>query len=199
MRNNVLLFVALILIGVGAIVYFAISSESTVITVQGKQVQGGNLQSILKYSIGGFLSGLGAIFLVRGLRGRARAAEAHKQKLHILKTGIETEGKVTFVDKNYSFLVNQKPVFSIVEYTYQDRAGQTHSRRINNISSDLVIRKQIQVGHSVAVKYSGTHPWQSILLLQDNAKPPTTVVTCKYCGSKFSISKHESCPKCGAS
>lgn len=197
MKQNILLFVGLILLGVGAIVYFSISAD-TVVEVNGKPVQDSSLNNILKWSIGGGLGLLGLLFLIGGIRGKIRNAKLNKQKLHILKTGIETEGKVTFVDKNYSFLINNNPVFSIVEYTYKDKSGTTHSRRINNINSEIVIRNQINVGSIVAIKYDRVDSSQSIILLHEAAKQPNQIVKCKYCGSRFNIIKHESCPKCGA-
>ena len=83
----------------------------------------------------------------------------------ILQTGIDAQATVTFVDKNYSFLVNNKPIYSIVEYEYVDKNGVKHTRRIDNLNSDLVIRKKIEVGNTIKIRYSQTDYSQSIMLI----------------------------------
>ncbi len=198
MKNKVFLFVGFILLVVGIIVYYAIGADSAGIIVQGKQVNDSGLKNILKYSIGGGIAGLGGIFLLAGLIGQIRYSKLNKQKLHILRTGVETEGTVTFVDKNYSLLVNNNPVYSIVEYTYPDNSGNEYTRRVETISSEIVIRNRIQVGNIIPIKYAVEDPSLSVILLQSPAKMPSPIVNCKYCGSKFSVNKYESCPKCGA-
>ena len=82
-----------------------------------------------------------------------------------MQTGIAAEGTVTFADKNYSLLMNKKPVYSIVEYTYVDQSGKQHTRRVETIPSDYVIRNKIEVGGKVAVKYAVEDPGQSTILL----------------------------------
>lgn len=87
-----------------------------------------------------------------------------EQKMHIAQNGTETEGIVTFVDKNYSMLVNNKPIYSIVEYTFQDKAGTKYVRRIDNLNSDLVIQKQIKVNEPIRIKYLPEDPNQSVIM-----------------------------------
>ena len=80
----------------------------------------------------------------------------------IMETGISTTAQVTFVDRNYRVLINNRPVYSIVEYVYQDDLGNKYSKRIDRVSSEAVIRNQIAVGSTVDIKYSSTDPSQSI-------------------------------------
>ena len=92
-------------------------------------------------ALGFVMCGVGVLLLVTGLR--------------------------TFADKNYSVLVNGKPIFSSVEFTYQDSAGKPHTGRKDNVNSDLVIRDKIVVGSLVAVKYLPENPDKNILILED--------------------------------
>ncbi|MCP4438565.1 MAG: hypothetical protein GY810_06435 [Aureispira sp.] len=198
MINKILLFVGFLLIAVGIFVYYMIDLESAQIMVQNRPVTDGGLKNILAISIGGGIAGLGGVFLIFGMIGMARNSKLQKEKLHIMQTGIKTEGKVTFVDKNYSLLINNRPVFSIVEYTYKDKSGNDYSRRIDSINSNIVIRCQIQVGAIVAIKYKADDPSKSVILLQQAAKQPTDKVSCEYCNAKYSLAKYDSCPKCGS-
>lgn len=160
--HKIFFFIGIILLAVGITVYFALG---TVTTYNGGKTMSPELKMTLQLSIGGFLSALGIIFLVVAFRSKARAAKQQAENLHILQTGIAAEGTVTFVDKNYAVRVNKVPVFSIVEYTYKDRSGNVHTRRINNFSSEMVIRKQIQVGGKIPVKYSNEDAGKSVIVL----------------------------------
>ncbi|PLW92047.1 MAG: hypothetical protein C0592_12750, partial [Marinilabiliales bacterium] len=171
----------------GVIFYFSLGSDSAEITVNGRQVTDSSVRNTIRWSVSGGIAGLGGIFLISGIIGFFRHKQAYKERLYIMRTGVETEGTVTFVDKNYSFLVNNRPIFSIVEYIYEDKYGNSHSRRVNSISSDIVVRNQIQVGSIIAIKYAIEDPSKSIILLQEKAKKPSPIVKCNYCGTKFSI------------
>ncbi|HYG50513.1 MAG TPA: DUF3592 domain-containing protein [Flavobacteriales bacterium] len=162
-KGRIFLFVGVILLAVGVIVYFAIASKI--------ETDGGtrNLppwgKALLLYGVSGLLAGLGLIFMVAGFKANARAKEMEKLYHHILQTGVSAEGSVTFVDKNYSIRVNKVPIYSIVEYTYKDRSGKQHTSRIDTFSSEQVIRKQIQVGGTIQIKYATENPAQSIVVL----------------------------------
>jgi hypothetical protein len=166
MRHFVFVFVGLILIGAGILVYYKLGLETTTIRINRVVTKSSETRDIVRYSVGGFLALLGGIFLLSGLIGRSRDAKQKKQNLHIMQTGIDTEGTVTFVDKNYSLLVNKVPIYSIVEYNYKDRAGKLHTRRVNTISSEIVIRNQILVGSKIPVKYASEDPAQSVMVIQ---------------------------------
>jgi len=93
---------------------------------------------ILPFSIVGVVTGLiGLILLISGLRSRKKDKEKAE---YIFNQGIPGKGRVTFVDKNYSMLVNEKPIYSIVEFVFTDHMGRDHTSRKDNVESDLVIR-----------------------------------------------------------
>jgi hypothetical protein len=166
MKHVVLLFVGLVLVGTAVLLYYKLGSEATTIKINGKITHSAATKDIVRYSVGGFLALLGVIFILAGLIGRSRAAKQKQLNLQIMQTGIDAEGTVTFVDKNYSVLVNKVPVYSIVEYTYQDRTGKQHTRRVSTLNSELVIRNRVQVGSRIPIKYSAEDSATSILLLQ---------------------------------
>jgi hypothetical protein len=160
MVARVFLVVGLILIGVG--VYIAQSDISVSIN---KRRADPETAATARYAIGGGLGGLGLLFAVGGVRGMIRGSRELKRKTAIMQTGIEAEGTITFVDKNYRLLVNKQPIYSIVEYTYVDSAGKQHTRRTENVPSDIVIRKQLAVGGKVPIKYSAQNAADSVLVI----------------------------------
>ena len=115
--------------------------------------------------------GLGLIFMIIGafmfFRGRSQAKKTQALAEKIFEMGVPTEGTVTFLDKNYGLLVNNKPIYSIVEFKFRDGNGQERVARKNNVSSDLAIRLKLEVGSKVQVKYMNDNPDQNILLLKD--------------------------------
>ena len=117
------------------------------------------------------MTGLGVFFLVLGvillITGLLKAKARAKKAKDIFQRGTLAKGTVTFVDKNYSLLVNNKPIYSIVEFTFQDGSGKTHTARKDSVESDLIIRDQIVVGGQVALKYLPEDPDQNILILKD--------------------------------
>jgi hypothetical protein len=130
----------------------------------------GNMLHMMTWLGVGFFA-VGAILLVGGLIG---AGKTRKKALAIFEKGVAAKGTVTFVDKNYGILVNNTPIYSIVEFTFQDARGITITSRKPNVSSDLVIRNRIEVGGHVAIKYLPDDPEQNILLLADPSamQPP---------------------------
>jgi len=165
MVGKVLLFVGAVLVSVAAFVYYTLGQGNASIMVNGVRDNSSETREMLQYSLGGGLAALGLLFLLIGLRSNIRASKQKKQIAHILLTGIATEGTVTFVDKNYALLVNKKPIYSIVEYSYFDGSGTQYMRRVDTIPSDSVIRNNIQVGGKVNIKYSAEDASQSTILL----------------------------------
>ena len=117
----------------------------------------------------------GLILLVVGLvlflTGRASDRKFLREKTqkaeNLLENGLQARGRVTFVDKNYSVLLNEKPIYSIVEFTFEDHMGRPHISRKDNVDSDLVIRAQIIVGSQWDVKYLANNPDENALLIRD--------------------------------
>jgi len=114
--------------------------------------------------------GLGLIFMVIGaimfFGGRAKAKKNKALAEKIFAMGVPTEATVTFFDKNYGLLVNNKPIYSIVEFKFRDGSGTERVGRKNNVSSDLAIRLKLEVGAKVQVKYLNEDPDQNILILK---------------------------------
>jgi len=122
-----------------------------------------------------FIFGLvGLIILLIGLvillRSRASIKTQKALAMKIYELGVAAEGTVTFVDKNYSLLVNQKPIYTIVEFKFEDRYGKEHVSRKANVESDLAIRLKLEVGSKVQLKYMNDDPDQNILMLPDPQK-----------------------------
>lgn len=148
------------------LIFFAIGGIPLIIDLaSGHQVGfGQNMVNLPFAIIGGIILVVGLTMLLTGL---SRAKKLKAQALLIYERGVEAEGTITFVDKNYSLLVNNKPIYSIVEFKFRDRGGQEHISRKNNVESDLVIRLKLEVGSKVKIKYLNEDPQQNILLLVD--------------------------------
>lgn len=160
MKGKIFIFVGIILIVTGVIV----SQSNTRVRIN-KQIANAEESKNARNYIGGGVGGLGLIFAIVGLIGVVRGSKQNKRNQYIVQNGIDAQGTVTFVDKNYTMLVNNNPIYSIVEYTYQDKTGNQHTRRINNFNSEIVIRKQIKVGSNIPVKYSAENPGESVIIL----------------------------------
>ena len=160
MKNIVFLFVGLILIITGIIV-----SINTGTVRVNNQVMSGESATHITWAIGGGIGALGLIFLLIGFIGRIKDKKNSEQLAFIVQTGIEAIAVVTFFDKNYLTLVNNRPIYSIIEYKYKDNAGAEHMRRVNNISSDWAIRNKIEVGCNLKIKYLQEDPSQSAILV----------------------------------
>ena len=160
MKTKIFFFIGIILIGVGVLV----SQSDVKIRLNKQKVSEVSAQNI-RYYIGGGLAALGLFFSVAGFVELARRSKQTKQMQQIVKYGVATDATITFVDKNYTLLLNKKPIYSMVEYTYTDKNGQQHTRRINKLNSDMVIHKQLQVGKKVSVKYNADKPSESVIVL----------------------------------
>ncbi|TFG74071.1 MAG: hypothetical protein E4H23_12590 [Chrysiogenales bacterium] len=115
--------------------------------------------------------GLGLVFMVIGAilffggRGKAKKNKALAEKIFAM--GVPTEATITFLDKNYGMLVNNKPIYSIVEFKFRDGSGVERIGRKNNVSSDLAIRLKLEVGAKIPIKYLNEDPDRNILILKD--------------------------------
>lgn len=108
--------------------------------------------------------GIGVVIFFFGLVSFRRARGLFRQHQMILTNGVQTEGRVTFVDRNYNFTINERPVFSIVEYTYTDGSGVQRTNRLDQMNTESVIRSGIQVGSTIQVKYLMDDPSQSTIV-----------------------------------
>ena len=110
MKSRIFLFVGIILIGVGLIVFFSLNGAKMNVHGPGFQTVSAETEQlanvIIRYGVPGLLSGLGLIFLIAGFVGMGKAGNQNKMMKAALQYGTETEGTITFVDKNYTLLVN---------------------------------------------------------------------------------------------
>lgn len=104
--------------------------------------------------------GVPAIFIVIGLvmmsqMIRALFKRAYKKRLakELEIRGVKAKAHVTYVDRNYSILINNRPIYSILEYVYKDRMGNQQTKRLENVPTDVIIRNQIEVGTEVDIIY----------------------------------------------
>lgn len=106
----------------------------------------------------------GVILLILGLAARKKKIAAANE---VIDHGVPAHARVTFVDKNYAVTINEKPIYSIVEFEFTDSFGRVFTGRKENVDSDLVIRAQVAVGSEVEIKYLPSNPQENILLLYD--------------------------------
>jgi hypothetical protein len=157
---KVIVFVGIILIAVGAFIF-----QSDIKVKINRQVANAEDSKTARNYVGGGLIAFGSLFVLGGFARLVRGNKQQKRNLYILQNGIEAQGTVTFVDRNWSVLVNKNPIYSIVEYTFPDKNGNQHTRKISNISSEIVIRKQIQVGSKIPIKYASENPGESVMVV----------------------------------
>jgi len=118
-------------------------------------------QNIFTYSfvgVGALLSFFGVISLFRGGR-------SSQMKKKVLQDGVETQGKVTFVDRNYRVQINNRPIYSIIEYSYADSMGNQYVNRIEDANTEFVIRAGWQVGTPIPIKYLSEDPQKSAVIM----------------------------------
>ena len=119
------------------------------------------VQNIFTYTfvgIGALMSFFGVISLFRGGR-------ASNQTKKVLQEGIEGQGTITFVDRNYSVRINGSPIYSIIEYSYMDSMGNQYTNRINNANTEFVIRAGWQPGIRIPIKYLSENPEKSAIIM----------------------------------
>lgn len=153
--------VGFILIIMGVIFIAAGVFAGNIINQAAASVGGlGDMSNIFTIAFGG----VGALLVLFGflsvLRGR-RAVQVHKE---VLANGIDAKGTVTYVDKNYRVLINNRPVYSIVEYKYHDASGMEYVNRIDQVSTESVIRSGIQVGSTINIRYLPDNPEKSTIV-----------------------------------
>lgn len=165
MRGIILLVTGLILAGAGVFAYFLIGVVFKGVAVESFPYDLSGLQGILQYGVASVVGGLGALFILFGLLSLASGSKKRKQDSRVMQTGVDAEADVKYVDKNYNVLVNRRPIYSIVEYTYQDSSGNEHTNRIENVNSEQVIRNQIEVGSRIAIKYAAENPGESVIVM----------------------------------
>lgn len=174
MVGIILIVVGLIFIAAGVFaggliggIMGAVSSVPEASDVAGGMM--GSMSTIFLVAFGG----VGVLMVIFGVLSLRRGRRQVQQHQLILANGIQTEGRVTFVDRNYSVTVNNRPIYSIVEYTYTDGSGVAHTNRIDQVNTESVIRAGIEVGSTIQIKYLMEDPSQSTIVPGSAAQAAT--------------------------
>lgn len=112
----------------------------------------------------------GALITVFSIPSTWRGLALRRLKPKILSEGSQATATITFLDRNYSFLVNNRPVYSIIEYRYTDLYGQPYTQTITNASTETVIRMDLSVGSEIPIRYLPDDPAKS-LIVWDQIQP----------------------------
>ncbi len=165
MKGFVALFVGVVLLAVAVVVYVVIDPGTMQVQTH-LDIDPETTVNTVRWGVSGFLGLLGLLFLLVGIKAAIRGASDKKRMLRIMQTGIESEGTVTYFDRNFSILVQQNPIYAIIEYTWQDDRGRTHMRRVETFPAELAIRNQVQVGVKIRIKVDRDDPSQSVIVIQ---------------------------------
>jgi hypothetical protein len=166
MKALIFLVTGLITVGVGFIVFFATHNASTTSATSAAASVGIDLgmtmilPSIICWGVGGLLTLFGIFGLLGGM---ARNTELKE----IAAGGVQANAQITFLDRNYTLLLNNRPVYSIVEYVFRDNMGREIVRRADNIKTDQVIRAGWQVGSMIQVRYLPQNPYKSGIMFAE--------------------------------
>ncbi len=159
----VLGLLGLFLVLFGAIFFFAGSGLSVASALFAGTLAGSPLMQRAIFAGFGFGIGLlGMVFLAVGLvKGQWRPGLAER----ILEAGFVADATITYLDKNYGLIVDDRPVYSIVEFTFRDSSGGEHKGRKSKVDTDLAARLDLRVGGTVRVKYLRDAPDTHMLIL----------------------------------
>jgi len=160
MAGIILLIMGIIFIGAGLFAGQMIGSMMGSAPDLAQEAMGmsQNLFTYIFVGVGAVMAFFGVISLLRG----GRKSQMNKK---ILQEGVEGQGTITFVDRNYRVQINNRPIYSIVEYSYSDGLGNQYVNRIDNANTEFVIRAGWQVGTVVPIKYLSENPQQSTLVM----------------------------------
>jgi hypothetical protein len=160
MTGIILLIMGVVFIGAGLFAGNTIGGMTGSIPGAAQETMG-LAQNIFTYTfvgVGALLSFFGVVSLVRGGR-------SSKITQKVLQEGVEGQGTITFVDRNYRVQINNRPIYSIVEYSYTDGVGNPYVNRIENANTEFVIRAGWQVGTIIPIKYLMENPQQSAIVM----------------------------------
>ncbi len=118
----------------------------------------------IRYGFPGVFLLAGGLFVISAVRSLLGAVQNREMADKLLERGIETTGQVTFIDRNWSIRVNERPIYSIIEYVFEAN-GQQYTRRKTDAPTETVIRSGLAVGQSVPVFYLPEDPDQNMLLI----------------------------------
>ncbi|MFN8534423.1 MAG: DUF3592 domain-containing protein [Dehalococcoidia bacterium] len=118
---------------------------------------------IMQWGAPALLVGLSLLFGLFGVLSLVGSLRRSALEGDLARRGIPAQGVITYLDRNYSLLVNNRPIYSIVEYRYCDAGGAWYTNRVPNLNSDLAIRSGWQVGAAIPVRYLPENPARSAI------------------------------------
>lgn len=164
----VLSFAGFICVVVGFVVHSALSSGAA--SMQGSLGGAAGaevgmamaLPSMILWGVGGLLLLLGVPLFGLGLM---QSAARRNEMQQIMTSGVEGQAAITFLDRNWSVRINGQPIYSIVEYRFQDSSGREFVRRVDDIKSEIAIRSGWQVGSQIRIRYLAQDPSKSGIMV----------------------------------
>jgi len=131
------------------------------------EVPAGDVPSlmVMRYIMAGSFGGVGLLAFIPGVFAFRSGRKEASYRREALENGVDSTGKITYLSPNYRITVNERPIFTIIEYIYQDSLGYEFTDRINNANSEKVIRAGWQVGSEIPIKYLSAEPEKSAIVL----------------------------------
>jgi hypothetical protein len=117
---------------------------------------------VIFFLFGTIFGGIGAVLVVRALRGLSRTRR-------LLATGVDAEATVTAIEQT-NVMVNRRPQFR-VRYTYRDQQGAEHGGDSGYL--DWEEATSWNVGDHVAIRYDPARPAESQWIGRPEASAPT--------------------------
>lgn len=155
-----LMLFGLCFMGVGLLCWVVIGSALG--EVPASEVQS---MMVMRYIMAGSFGGVGLLSFIPGVFAFRKGRKEASYRREALENGVDSTGKITYLSPNYSFTINDRPVYTIIEYTYEDSLGYEFTDRINNANSEKVIRAGWQVGSEIPIKYLSNEPEKSAIVL----------------------------------
>jgi hypothetical protein len=164
MRSLILLIMGLVFLATGIFTYFVLNTAFGSIPAEASGMGLGSMQNLFQFGFSAVFGCVGALMALFGALGLVRGMGQAKHANLIAQTGVEKEATVTFVDRNYDLLINNRPIYSIVEYKYRDDVGNEYTNKVENANTNEVIRHKIEVGSTIKIKYLPQDPGKSVMV-----------------------------------
>lgn len=118
----------------------------------------------IRYGAPGIFLLIGGISAIQFVGALAAIPKKRRMANALVERGIETTGQITYVDRNWQIKVNERPIYSIIEYVFEVD-GEQYIRRKNDVPTEIAIRAGFAVGQTVPVYYLPEDPDNNMLLI----------------------------------
>jgi len=149
------------LCALAAVVNAAIRGANASVPASIMDSQEGAIMRALEWGVPLLVAAVGGLLLFFAVVGTIASAQRKKLDAQLATAGADAAGVITFLDRDFTFLVNGRPVHSIVEYRFTDHNGVVHTGRRDDLQSEAVIRAGWQVGTEIPIRYLREDPTQS--------------------------------------